>query len=82
MGDAVLFSVFLYAKRRKRERKQYTATLMSLTDSLKCVEGVKAICDEMCDTQTSFHDEHQTICNKVDDLKEEVRRLWVVGGVK
>lgn len=55
---------------------------MSLTDSLKCVEGVKAICDEMCDTQTSFHDEHQTICNIVDNLKEEVRRLWVVGGVK
>ena len=80
MGDAVLFSVFLYAKRRKRERKQIYGN--AYVDSLKCVEGVKAICDEMCDTQTSFHDEHQTICNIVDDLKEEVRRLWVVGGVK
>lgn len=59
------FLFFYMLKDAKERESKYTATLMSLTDSLKCVEGVKAICDEMCDTQTSFHDEHQTICNIV-----------------
>ena len=81
---AVLFCfLFFYMLKDAGEReKKYTATIVSLTESLKRIDNIKAVCDDIYDTQASFHDEHQVICNISGDIKEEIKRLQATGGVR